>query len=198
MNCPLAAARRRSIAGAVSCSINSVCSIITTASAPRGMTPPVAIAVAVPGFTSSAGATPQAITSALSAKRFGAPSLAPAVSAARTAKPSTLARSNGGASTGAITSTASTRVSAAASGTVSGDSGERSVPASKRRRASAADTTSRNCSCRAARRTASRIAAPIRLRSGLMTIASPRLARPLQNLRCRRERRSNRRCAPAP
>ncbi len=38
MNCPLAAARRRSIAGAVSCSINSVCSIITTASAPRGMT----------------------------------------------------------------------------------------------------------------------------------------------------------------
>ena len=39
-------------------------------------------------------------------------------------------------------------------------SGERSVQASKRRRASAAETTSRNCSCRAARRTASRIAAP--------------------------------------
>ena len=94
---------------------SSVCSIITTASAPRGMTPPVAIAVAVPGTTSIAGATPQAITSALSVSRFGAPSLAPTVSAARTAKPSTLERSNGGASTGAITSAASTRPSAAAS-----------------------------------------------------------------------------------
>ena len=50
MNCPGAAARRRSIAGAPS-SISSVCSIITTASAPRGITPPVAIAVAVPGVT---------------------------------------------------------------------------------------------------------------------------------------------------
>ena len=144
-----------------SCSINSVCSIITTASAPRGMTPPVAIAVAVPGVTSSAGATPQAITSALSASRFGAPSLAPAVSAARTAKPSTLERSNGGASTGAITSAASTRVertrrAARSSATAAND---RCRP----RNAGAlppADTTSRNCSCRAARRTASRIAAP--------------------------------------
>ena len=34
-------------------SISSVCSIITTASAPRGTTPPVAIAVAVPGATVS-------------------------------------------------------------------------------------------------------------------------------------------------
>ncbi len=72
MNCPLATARRRSIAGAASSSISSVCSIITTASAPRGMTPPVAIAVAVPGVTSIAGCTPQAITSALSARRRGA------------------------------------------------------------------------------------------------------------------------------
>ena len=31
-------------------SISSVCSIITTASAPRGTTPPVAMVVAVPGF----------------------------------------------------------------------------------------------------------------------------------------------------
>ena len=67
MNCPGAAARRRSIAGAAA-SISSVCSIITTASAPRGITPPVAIAVAVPGATVSFGAWPQASTSALSVK----------------------------------------------------------------------------------------------------------------------------------
>ena len=60
-------------------SISSVCSIITTASAPRGTTPPVAMVVAVPGFTSTLGAWPQAITSALSASCFGAPSAAPAV-----------------------------------------------------------------------------------------------------------------------
>ena len=100
MNCPGAAARRSSIAGSPA-SINSVCSIITTASAPRGITPPVAMVVAVPGATSSVGAWPQAITSALSASCFGAASLAPAVSAARSAKPSTLERSNGGASIGA-------------------------------------------------------------------------------------------------
>ena len=70
MNCPGAAARRSSMRGAPS-SISSVCSIITTASAPRGITPPVAIVVAVPGVTSSAGASPQAITSALSRKIFG-------------------------------------------------------------------------------------------------------------------------------
>src|SRR5262245_5372307 len=35
--------------------ISSVCSIITTASAPRGITPPVAIAVHVPGMTVNAG-----------------------------------------------------------------------------------------------------------------------------------------------
>ena len=47
---------RRAPRGALRCaappsSISSVCSIITTASAPRGITPPVAIAVAVPGAT---------------------------------------------------------------------------------------------------------------------------------------------------
>jgi hypothetical protein len=44
-------------------SISSVCSIITTASAPRGTTPPVAMVVAVPGHNSILGAWPQAITS---------------------------------------------------------------------------------------------------------------------------------------
>ena len=115
MNCPGAAARRTSMAGVAASPTRSVCSIITTASAPRGTTPPVAIVVAEPGTTASAGAWPQTITSALRRSRRGAVSLAPAVSAARTAKPSTLARSNGGTSIGAVTSCASTRPSAAAS-----------------------------------------------------------------------------------
>ena len=72
MNCPGDTARRSSMAGTLS--ISSVCSIITTASAPRGTTPPVAMVVAVPGLTSTFGAWPQAITSALSASCFGAPS----------------------------------------------------------------------------------------------------------------------------
>src|SRR6516165_960670 len=135
------------------------------------MTPPVAIAVAVPEQTSRAGATPQAMTSRLSVSRFGVPSPAPSVSAARRAKPSTLARSNGGVSIGAITSAAMTRDSAAASGTDSPASGARSSRASKRRRAAAAETTSRNCSCRAARRTASSIAARVGLGSGLIAAA---------------------------
>ena len=105
-------------------SISSVCSIITTASAPRGSMPPVAMQVAVPGVTSTLGAWPQAITSALSTICFGAPSAAPAESAARSAKPSTLARSNGGTSIGAARSFASTRPSAAASETRSAGSGD--------------------------------------------------------------------------
>ena len=127
---------------------------MTTASAPRGSTPPVAIVVAEPGVTSSAGACPQTITSPLRRKRRGALSLAPAVSAERNANPSTLARSNGGTSIGARTSRASTRPSAAAKATVSPASGERSMRRVKRTRASSAETTSRNCSCRAARRIA--------------------------------------------
>ena len=189
MNCPLAAARRRSMAGLISSSINSVCSIITTASAPRGMTPPVAIAVAVPGLTSTDGAVPQAITSALSVNRRGALPLARMVSTARTAKPSTLERSNGGASTGAIMSAASTRPRIAASGSDSGPSTERSMPISKRRCASSGVTTSRNCSCRAARRTASRIVVASRACSGSMAMVSRQLARLRENLRCRRRRR---------
>ena len=65
-----------------------------------------------PGATSSAGGCPQTITSPLRRRRRGAVSLAPAVSAERSAKPSTLARSNGGTSIGAVTSCASTRPSA--------------------------------------------------------------------------------------
>src|SRR6516164_2222995 len=135
------------------------------------MTPPVAIAVAVPAATSTAGATPQAMTSRLSASRFGVPGPAPSVSAARSAKPSTLARSNGGVSIGAITSAAMTREGAAASGTDSPASGARSSRASKRWRASAAEAISRNCSCRAARRIASTIAARVGLASGFIAAA---------------------------
>ena len=124
MNCPGVTVRRSSIAGTRS--ISSVCSIITTASAPRGTTPPVAMQVAVPGLTSTLGAWPQAITSAFSASCFGAFSAAPAESAARSAKPSTLARSNGGTSIGAARSSASTRPSAAASMTRSPGRGVRS------------------------------------------------------------------------
>src|SRR5262245_25346161 len=93
------------------------------------------------------------MTSALSTKILGLPSLAPTVSAARRANPSTFERSNGGASTGAITSSQRTRVRASASVTVSPGSGARSRCRSKRARASSGDTTSRNCSCRAAART---------------------------------------------
>src|SRR5262245_3273086 len=151
-NCPGVATRRSSIRGWPS-SISSVCSIITTASAPRGMTPPVAIAVHVPGTTVNAGTWPQAMTSALSVKVLGMASLAPTVSAARRANPSTFERSNGGASTGAITSPQRTRVRASASVIDSPGSGARSRWRSKRTRASSGDTTSRNCSCRAAART---------------------------------------------
>src|SRR5664280_282168 len=167
------------------CPSSSVCSIMTTASAPRGITPPVAMVVAVPGLTSSAGASPQAITSALSRKILGAVSLAPMVSIARRANPSTLERSNGGASTAATTSCASTRVSASANGTLSAASGERSRCRSKRARASSADTTSRNCSWRAAARTrasSSALTSGRVLRDSLMATASPEPARQEQFL----------------
>ena len=111
MNCPGIAARRSSIAGHRSRSVRCA------RSSPRRRRR------AAPrrrwrwwwrcrAATSNFGAWPQAITSALSASCFGAPSAAPAVSAARSAKPSTLARSNGGTSIGAARSSASTRPSA--------------------------------------------------------------------------------------
>ena len=190
MNCPGAAARRSSIAGAP-CSTNSVCSIMTTASAPRGMMPPVATAVAVAPPTSSVGAWPQAITSALSVSTLGRLSLAPSVSSARTAKPSTLERSNGGASASATTSCASTRPSASASATLSAASGARSMRRAKRARASSGDTTSRNCSCRAAARTRARSSVSARDRDDvawLMATAIPE----------RRSRRNSPRFRPGP
>ena len=88
---------------------------MTMASAPRGTGPPVAIEVAVPDSTGRAGAMPQAITSSLSISRTGVASPADARSAERTAKPSTLERSNGGTSIGATTSSASAQPSASAS-----------------------------------------------------------------------------------
>ena len=77
---------------------------MTMASAPRGTGPPVAIGVAVPDSTGRVGAVPQAITSPLSRRRTGVASPAAARSAERTAKPSTLERSNGGTSIGATIS----------------------------------------------------------------------------------------------
>src|SRR5262249_7583871 len=113
------------------------------------------------------------MTSRLSVSRFGVRGPAPSVSAARRAKPSTLERSKGGVSIGAMTWAAITRDSAAVSGADSPASGARSTCASKRRRASAAETTSRNCSCRAARRIASTIAllVVLGLASGLIAAA---------------------------
>jgi len=48
-----------------------VCSIITTASAPRGSMPPVAMGVAVPCSTVSAGALPGVSTSSFNRSRAG-------------------------------------------------------------------------------------------------------------------------------
>ena len=133
MNWPGVAARRTSIAVPSGVATASVCSIITTASAPRGIGPPVAIGVAVPPATARRGATPQAITSGLRASVAGALAPTLARSAARTAKPSTLERSKGGTSSGAAMSSETTRPSASASGTVSLPSGRGRSAASKRR-----------------------------------------------------------------
>ena len=155
MNWPGAAARRRSIAGAPASSTSSVCSIITTASAPRGTTPPVAIVVAVPGVD-------------LERRRMAA---GDHFGVEREAARRGVARAGGvgGAQRKAIDIGAverrhvdrRQRRRAPARGRarprarrVSAGSGARSRWRSKRARASSAETTSRNCSCRAARRTA--------------------------------------------
>ena len=122
MNCPGEAARRISIARAPE---GWVCSTMTTASAPRGSGPPVAMEVAVPDMTGRDGAVPQAITSSLSLTRTGVASPAPARSAERTAKPSTLERSNGGTSIGATTSCARVQPSASESSRDSDATGAR-------------------------------------------------------------------------
>ena len=153
MNWPGAKARESWITGPSAASSSSVHSIMATASAPRGIMPPVAMAVAVPGATSIPGAAPQASTSAFSRSRTGAVSEAPAVSAARSAKPSTEARSKGGASARAGSVSATIRPRAAANGKSSAPSRPGGRAARKRRIASSAETMSRNCSCRAAWRT---------------------------------------------
>ncbi len=96
-------------AKADSSALTSVCSTITTASAPRGRMAPVAMGVAVPGATARPGADPGSMVSGLSRSRAGASSSAPAVSAERTAKPSTLARSKPGTSIPAATDSARIR-----------------------------------------------------------------------------------------
>jgi hypothetical protein len=123
-----------------------VCSTITTASAPRGTGPPVAIGVAVPDNTGRVGAVPQAITSSFSITRTGEASPADARSAERTAKPSTLERSNGGTSIGATTSSASAQPSASASGRFSAGTISGNKAASKRASASSRDRMVRNWS----------------------------------------------------
>ena len=65
---------RRTTTSPPSTSVNSTG---TTQSAPRGSIPPVAIEVAVPEETSTRGATPVGIDSALSARRTGSSSVAP-------------------------------------------------------------------------------------------------------------------------
>ncbi len=125
----------------------SVCSIMMTASAPRGIGAPVATGVAAPAFTGSLGFTPHGTISPDSTRRAGVLVDAFARSAARTAKPSTTERSNGGASTGAVTSLASTRLSRRSSGTVSVSSGAGFSASRNSAIAASRDMTSRNWSC---------------------------------------------------
>src|SRR5882757_10970415 len=123
-----------------------VCSTMTMASAPRGTGPPVAMEVAVPDSTGRIGATPQVITSSFSIIRTGDASPADARSAERTAKPSTLERSNGGTSIGATTSSASAQPSASTSARGSFGVGRGNNAASKRVSASSRDRIVRNWS----------------------------------------------------
>ena len=160
--------------------------------------------VAVPGRTSICGAWPQAITSALSASCFGAPSVAPAVSAARSAKPSTLARSNGGTSIGAARSCASTRPSAAASVTRSAGSGERSRwPSKALARLLGGDHFEELLLPRGLAHRGEQFALAARgcglpLSSRFTATAAPPRARPADGLRCRPAPGSSLRRAPAP
>ena len=140
-NCPGEAARRISIARGPA---GWVCSTMTTASAPRGTGPPVAIEVAVPDSTGRIGAVPQAMTSSFSMTRTGVASLAEARSAERTAKPSTLERSNGGTSIGATISCASAQPSASESGRCSVGIARGNSAASKRFSASLREKMVRN------------------------------------------------------
>ncbi len=143
MNCPGEAARLISIARWLT---GWVYSTMTMASAPRGTGPPVAIDVDVPDSTGRVGAVPQAIISSFSTTRIGVASLADARSADRTAKPSTLERSNGGTSTGAKISSDSAQPSASASARDSLGTARGNNAASKRAKASSRDRMVRNWS----------------------------------------------------
>ena len=112
---PGATGRMTSIVpGIASC----VYSTMTTASAPSGIMPPVGIAIAPPGGPRDRGARPIS-TAPMTSSGLGSPSEAPYVSAARTAKPSTVERAKPGRSCGATTGSAGTRPWASASATVS-------------------------------------------------------------------------------
>jgi len=87
---------------------------------------------------------PQAIISSLSLTRTGVASPAPERSAERTAKPSTLERSNGGTSIGATTSCARVQPSASESRRGSDATGRGNNAASNRRSASSRDRMLRN------------------------------------------------------
>ena len=90
-------------------------SIGTTASAPSGTAPPVAIPIASPAASGRSAGRPAAIR-----KPTGS---VPGVSSARIAKPSIAELGNGGRSTAARASSARTRPDAAATGTCSDPSG---------------------------------------------------------------------------
>ena len=114
----------------------AVRSTITTASAPSGIGAPVMIRIASPGPTATVGAAPAARVPT-TASSTGAP----AVSAARTAKPSIAVLANGGICSSHTTGSATTHPSASASGTDTGASGR--IAPSTRARASSRATTRR-------------------------------------------------------
>ena len=149
-DCPGGTGRRTSTSNSAPRSSVSVSSIMTMASAPRGSIPPVAMIVAVPSATVSRGSTPGVNISELRRSTRGCSLVAPAVSAARTAKPSMLDRSNPGTSMPATTSRERTRPTTFMRETTSSPSGAKVRCFRKRASASARSMTSRNCSWRAA------------------------------------------------
>ena len=108
----------RNSASMVAWPTSCVCSTITTASAPSGSMPPVAIRAHSPVPSARFGAWPIK-TSSTTSRYAGSPSVAPNVSAARTANPSIVDRRKVGRSAGELMSSASTRSSASRVGTSS-------------------------------------------------------------------------------
>ena len=145
-------------------SSSSVCSTISTASAPRGSMPPVAITVAVPGATGRPGSMPGVRTSGLSCRANAARHRW------RRRCPEPAPRSRRRSSGRSPARRPLRRRPRRAPGRGRLPSATLSLPRGasvrwrwKRATASSRSTTSRNCSCRAARRTAA-AAAPLRLR----------------------------------